>query len=338
MGRPMRITVPGLALAVAFTMTSAADAAEVNIYSSRHYDTDARLYAEFTEQTGIAVNLIEGDSEALLTRIASEGRNSPADVLITVDAGRLWRADQLGLFQPVASKPLEERIPEDLRHPEGHYFGFSMRARIIYYDKARFDEPPASTYESLADPALRGEVCLRSSSNVYNQSLLAALIDIHGEDEALAWAEGVVANFAREPQGGDTDQIRAVEVGECGVAVANSYYFVRLLREDPTITERVGWVFPNQDDRGTHVNIGGAGVLVHSPNRDHAVAFLEYLGSDGAQAYFADGNNEYPVVDGVAPNAEVQSLGSFERDRVNVAIYGENQPRAQMLFDRAGWR
>lgn len=326
--------------ALALTLATSGEAlanGEVNVYSSRHYDADEQLYGGFTEATGIGVNIIEGDSEALLQRIRSEGVNSPADVLIAVDAGRLWRADQLGLFQPVKSQVLEERIPEDLRHPEGHYFGFSTRARIIYWDQRRFDEPPALIYEDLADPSLAGEVCIRSSSNVYNLSLMSSLIDVHGEDEALAWAEGVVANFARSPQGGDTDQIRGVDAGECGVALANHYYYLRLLAEGPDITERVGWVFPNQDDRGTHVNIGGAGVLLHSPNRDNAIALLEYFASDAGQRFFADGNNEYPVVAGIPASELAQSLGEFERQEINVSVYGDNQPLAQMLFDRAGW-
>jgi iron(III) transport system substrate-binding protein len=328
----------GTAVALAFAAIGEALASgEVNVYSSRHYDVDQQLYGGFTEATGITVNIIEGDSEALLQRIRSEGVNSPADVLIAVDAGRLWRADQQGLFQPVKSVELEERIPLDLRHPDGHYFGFSTRARIIYWDRRRFDTPPALTYEDLADPRLAGEVCSRSSSNVYNLSLMSSLIEAHGEDAALAWAEGVVANFARPPQGGDTDQIRGVDAGECGVALANHYYYLRLLAEDPGITARVGWVFPNQDDRGTHVNIGGAGVLAHSPNRDHAVALLEYLAGDTGQRFFADGNNEYPVVEGLAPSELAQTLGDFERQEINVSVYGDNQPRAQMLFDRAGW-
>jgi iron(III) transport system substrate-binding protein len=329
----------GLTLAAVLAFATGAQAAgEINIYSARHYDTDRDLYAGFTEQTGIRVNLIEGESDALIQRMVSEGANSPADVFVTVDAGRLWRADQAGLFQPTVSKLLDERIPADLRHPEGHYFGLSTRARIIFHDRARFPQPPADTYEGLADPALAGEVCIRSGSNVYNQSLLAALIEVHGEAAAEEWARGVVANFARQPQGGDTDQITAVAAGECGVALANHYYFIRLLREAPSIVERIGWVFPNQDDRGTHVNIGGAGVVANAPNRDNAVAFLEYLASDEAQTYFADGNNEYPVVEGAAANSFVQELGSFRRHPLNVSVYGTNAPRAQMIFDRVGWR
>jgi len=297
-----------------------ASAQELNIYSSRHYQTDERLYSDFEEKTGIKINRIEGNGDALIERIASEGVNTPADLLITVDAGRLWRADQQGLFQPVESAVLKERVPDRLRHPDGHWFGFS----------------------TLADDRYEGLVCIRSSSNIYNLSLLSSIIFAHGEEEAEKWASDVVDNFARKPQGGDTDQIRAVAAGECGVAVGNTYYYARLVAsddaEDRAVAEKVGIVFPNQNGRGTHVNISGAGVLKHAKNPEHAIKFLEYLTSESAQRYFADGNNEYPVVDGVAPNSVVKSLGEFKSDDLNVAVYGENQPTAQKVFDRAGWQ
>lgn len=314
---------------------------EVNIYSERHYQTDEKLYQGFTKATGIEINRLEGSSDALIERIKAEGENSPADVLITVDVGRLWRADQAGLFQPIESEVLNDRIPENLRHPDNQWFAFSTRARLIYYDKESIEEGAIQEYEDLADPKWKGKICIRSSENVYNQSLLGSLIAAHGEEEAQEWAEGVVANFAREPQGGDTDQIEAVAAGECDIAVANSYYFVRLITdsdEGKEIAEKVGVVFPNQDDRGTHINVSGAGVLKHAPHKEAAVKFLEYLASDEAQRYFADGNNEYPVVDGVAPNSALQSLGEFEADTINVAVYGENQPKAQKIFDRSGWK
>lgn len=320
----------------------AALAEELNIYSSRHYQTDEALYADFTKKTGIEINRIEGKGDALIERIKSEGANSPADVLITVDAGRLWRADRAGLFQPVGSKVLSERIPSNLRHPEGHWFGFSSRARLILYNKAAVSEGAIARYEDLAEPEWRGRVCIRSSSNIYNQSLLGSLIAAHGETGAEAWAKGVVANFARDPKGGDTDQIRSVAAGECDIAVANSYYFVRLKTakkpSDRGVADGVGVVFPNQDGRGTHINVSGAGVLKHAPHREAAVEFLEYLAGDEAQRYFADGNNEYPVVPGVAPNSALKALGAFKTDPVNVAVYGENQPTAQKIFDRAGWK
>jgi iron(III) transport system substrate-binding protein len=319
---------------------------ELNLYSSRHYQTDEKLYDEFEKTTGIEINRIEGDGDALIQRIESEGANSPADVLLTVDAGRLWRADQAGLFQPVDSDVLDEAIPENLRHPDGHWFGFSQRARVIVYNPEVVDaeavETGLQTYEDLADSRWRDQICIRSSSNIYNLSLMSALIEALGEDAAEQWAEGVVANFARDPQGGDTDQIRAVAAGECGIAVVNTYYYVRLMTsedaEDRRVAENTEVVFPNQDGRGTHVNISGAGVLKNAPNREAAIKFLEYLASPAAQRYFADGNNEYPVVEGVAPNEALASIGDFEADDVNVAVLGENQPTAQKVFDRAQWK
>jgi iron(III) transport system substrate-binding protein len=331
--------VAAVTLAAGLAVTDAAQAqGEVNIYSARHYQSDERLYSEFEKRTGIEVNRIQGKSDALIQRIESEGRNTPADILITVDAGRLWRAETEGLFAQVSSDTLEDRIPSNLRHPDGEWFGFSSRARIIYYNTDRYDAPPVTTYEGLADDSLEGEVCIRSSANIYNQSLLASLVEHHGSDKAQEWAADVVDNFAREPEGGDTDQIMGVAAGECGVAVGNHYYFVRVLDNDPDAVKNVGYVFPNQDGRGTHVNISGAGVVKNGPNRENAVRFLEFLSSDFAQRYFADGNNEYPAVPEVAPNTKLKELGDFKIDDINVAAYGENQPEAQKIFDRVGWK
>jgi iron(III) transport system substrate-binding protein len=313
----------------------------LNLYSSRHYQTDEALYAGFTELTGIEINRIEGDGDALIERMKSEGQNSPADVFLTVDAGRIWRAEAAGLFQPVKSEVLDSSIPAHLRHPDGLWFGFSTRARLIYFDKASVKPGEITSYEDLADPKWKGKVCIRSSSNIYNQSLLSSMIAAHGEAEAMTWAKGVVANFARNPVGGDTDQLRGIGAGECKIAVANSYYFVRVMTtpgdKDQGLADKIGWVFPNQDGRGTHVNVSAAGVLKNAPHREAAVKFLEYLASADAQRYFADGNNEYPVVEGVEPNPALKSLGDFKVDPLNVAVYGENQPKAQMVFDGAGW-
>ena len=319
-----------------------AQAQEVlNLYSSRHYQTDEALYEDFTKATGIEINRIEGKGDALIERIKSEGANSPADVFITVDAGRLWRADQAGLFQPVTSDVLDAAIPENLRHPDGHWYGFSTRARLIYYDKAKVQAGEINSYEDLADPKWKGKVCIRSSSNIYNQSLMSSIIASKGEAGATEWAEGVVANFARNPVGGDTDQIRGIGAGECEISVGNSYYYVRLMTKpsdkDKGLADKVGWVFPNQGDRGTHVNVSGAGVLKHAPHKEAAIKFLEYLASTSAQRYFSDGNNEYPVVEGIEPNEALKSLGQFETDSLNVAVYGENQPKAQKIFDSVGW-
>ncbi|MCD8564101.1 MAG: Fe(3+) ABC transporter substrate-binding protein [Burkholderiaceae bacterium] len=330
--------------AIAVLGTSQAYAAgELNLYSSRHYDTDERLYANFEEQTGIKINRIEDDADKLIERIKAEGANSPADVLLTVDAGRLWRAEQEGLFQPVVSEVLIERIPNHLRHPNGHWFGFSQRGRVIFYDKTKVDPKDIQTYESLADPKLKGLVCMRSAGNIYSLSLLASIIDAAGAEGAQKWAQGVWDNRARDPQGGDTDQLRAIVSGECAIAIANTYYFARALRTgvkglNEADIKNIGWVFPNQADRGTHVNISGAGVVATAPNRENAIKFLEYLASDQAQEYFSAGNDEYPVVDGVELSESVSKLGEFKVDQVNLSVYGENQREAQQIYDRVGFK
>jgi iron(III) transport system substrate-binding protein len=329
----------GLALALA---ASGAVAQEVNLYSSRHYDTDVALYDTFTEQTGIAVNLIEGDADQLLERIKAEGGNSPADVLITVDAGRLWRADQAGLLQSVSSPVLEDAIPAELRHPEGNWFGFSQRLRGIVYAKDRVDPSEITSYEDLADAKWQGRICIRSSTNVYNQSLVASMIEADGLEATEAWAKGLVGNLARPPQGGDTDQIEAVAAGECDVAVVNHYYFVRLLESDAAeeraIGDKVGILFPNQDGRGVHANVSGGGVVATAPNKENAVKFLEYLTTPQAQAYFAQGNYEFPVVEGVKLDPVLEQWGSIKTDAVNAAKLGENNPDAVKLMDRVGWK
>jgi iron(III) transport system substrate-binding protein len=331
-----------LALAVcAFSATAQENV--VNIYSSRHYKTDEALYDGFTQRTGIKVNRIEGGEDALIERVRNEGPRSPADVLITVDAGRLWRAEQLGLFQPVKSPVLEARIPENLREPGGRWFGFSMRARVIAYNKAKVKPGEIEAYEQLADPKWKGRVCMRSSTNVYNLSLMGALIDHLGEAKAEAWAKGVRANLAQEPTGGDTDQLMAVAAGQCDLTVSNQYYYARLARsekpDERQAAERLGIVLPNQKTWGTHVNISGAGVLKNAPHRDAAVKFLEYLASDDAQRYFADGNNEWPVVAKLPiDNPVLASFGDFKRDHLNVAVLGRNQPASQKIYDRVAWK
>lgn len=338
-----KLTIRALSSGVAaMLLAGAAQAAEINIYSSRHYQTDEKLYTDFTKQTGIKINRIEGGGDKLIARLLTEGKNSPADLLITVDAGNLWRADHAGLFQPVRSEILEKRVPAHLRHPDGKWIGFSTRARLIFYDKNTVKPGQISTYEDLADPRWKGKICIRSSSNIYNLSLLGSLIAHDGEAKAEQWAKGVVANFARDPKGGDIDQLRAVAAGECQIAVANSYYFVRLVKskktDDQKVATRVGVIFPNQGGRGTHVNVSGAGVLKYAPHKAEAVKFLEYLTSPSAQAYFASGNNEYPVVDGAKTDPVLTALGDFKADTLNVSVYGENQPKAQMIFDRVGWK
>lgn len=311
---------------------------EVNLYSSRHYDTDLALYDEFTAKTGIKINRIEANADALIERIQAEGEFSPADILITVDAGRLWRAENAGVFSPVQSDVLDARVPENLRHPDGLWFGLSTRARVIIYNKAAGRPEPLSDYQDLPDPALKGTVCIRSSSNIYNISLMASLVSHLGAEAAESWAKGVVANFARPPQSNDTGQIKSVASGECGVALVNSYYLARMVAANDPAAAAVGVVFPNQASTGTHVNISGAGVLQNAPNRANAIAFLEYLTSDAAQGYFSNGNHEYPVVPDVAPTSALQSLGDFKADTLNASELGRNQSDAVRIFDRAGWQ
>ena len=328
-------------------LVSAAVAAQdnkvVNLYSSRHYQTDEALYGNFTKQTGIRVNRIEAGEDALIERVRNEGERSPADVLVTVDAGRLWRAEQLGLFQPVKSALLDARIPPSLREPGGLWYGFSLRARLIAYNKSRVKPSEIPDYESLAGPKWKGRICMRSSTNMYNLSLMGALVEHLGEQKAEQWAQSVKANLARDPRGGDTDQLKSVAAGECDVTLSNQYYYARLMRSDKADERepaaKLGVVFPNQASWGAHVNISGAGVMKHAPNRPAAVKFLEYLASDEAQRYFADGNNEWPVVAGVKPDNPVLKLfGSFKQDALNVAVLGRNQPVAQKIYDRVAWK
>ncbi|CAM3849144.1 Fe(3+) ABC transporter substrate-binding protein [Vreelandella rituensis] len=337
-----RLVLPFAALLTGAAFATNVSAEEVNLYSARHYDSDQGLYDVFTEQTGIKVNVLEGDSDQLIERILREGSASPADVMMTVDAGRLWRAEQEGIFEGVKSEVLNERLPDAMRHPEGKWFGFSQRARAIFYNRDAIDPSEITSYEDLADPKFEGQVCIRSSNNIYNQSLLASMIAHHGEEGAQEWAQGVVDNMARQPQGGDTDQILGAASGECDLAVANHYYYVRLLESDNEsdreAAEKVGIIFPNQDGRGTHINVGGAGVVKDAPHHDNAVRFLEFLASDDAQEIFAAGNNEFPVVEGVEKSEVLESWGDFKRDELNISILGENNPEAVRIFDRVGWR
>jgi iron(III) transport system substrate-binding protein len=333
---------PILALALLAAPALAQDKV-VNLYSARHYDTDEALYANFTKATGIKVNRIEAGDDALLERLRNEGANSPADVLLIVDAARLATAEKAGLFAPVKSKVLQLRIPSEYRHPDGMWFGFSSRARVIVYDKASVKPEDVQTYQDLAAPRNRGRVCTRPGSHPYMLSLVSAMVEHLGEPQAEAWARGVVANFARPPRGGDTDQIRGVASGECGVALTNSYYLVRLMRsqkpEDQAAVQAVGMVWPNQKDTGTHMNISGGGLARNAPNRENAIRFLEYLASDEAQAYFANGNNEWPVVrSAVVNNPALASLGNFKADALNVGALAKNLAAAQRIVDRAGWK
>lgn len=339
----MQHLIKGFLVLALVTLVGLGSAQEVvNVYSARHYDSDYDLFTRFTEETGIQVNIIEAGADELIERIISEGQNSPADVLITVDAGRLWRADDAGLLAAVDSPALTEAIPANLRHPEGKWFGLTQRARGIVYSTERVDPSELSTYEDLASETWRGRLCVRSSTNIYNISLTAAIIANHGADAAQEWANGIAQNLARAPQGGDTDQIRAVAAGECDIALVNHYYLARLRDSsdpaDQAVAEAVDIFFPNQDGRGTHVNISGAGVLATAPNRDNAIRFIEFLATPEAQEVFAQASHEFPVVEGVTVSETVARLGEFQADDLNVTAYGENSAEAVRIMDRAGWQ
>jgi len=334
-----------LSLAIlAMIFASCSTQEEVNVYSARHYDTDQALYEEFTEKTGIEVNLIEGGSDELIERVKSEGLNSPADILITVDAGRLWRAEEADILQPFESETLAERIPSSFRHPEGLWIGLSKRVRGIVANPETVENYEDLTYEDLADPRFEGRVCIRSSNNIYNQSLVASMIETIGAEATEEWAEGMVLNFARDPQGGDRDQIRGVAAGVCDVAVANHYYLAVMItgndEADREAASQVEFVFPNQgeDGRGAHVNISGAGILKNSPNKENAIKFLEYLTTPDAQEYFIGGNNEYPINENAELAEVLEGFGEFKSDAVNVSALGRNNPEAIQIMDRAGWK
>ncbi len=314
----------------------------VNLYTARHYDSDQLIYDGFTRATGVRVNRIESRPDLLIERMRAEGQGSPADVVLMADAGALWRADQAGLLQGVRSEALEQRVPAALRHPEGRWFGFARRARIIAYDPARVRPEEVATYEALAAPRFRGKLCVRSSENVYNLSLTAALIERWGAARTLAWARGVVANMARPPQGGDVEQIRAVAAGACEIALTNSYYFLRLATSDNAgdraIAGRLALSFPDQSGPGAHVNISGGGVAANAPNRANAIRFLEYLTTPEAQGVFARANNEFPILPDTPMPEAVARVANFRADATPVTVYGQRQAEAQRLLDQSGWR
>ncbi len=338
-----------LALVLA-TCAALAQDPVVNLYSARHYSTDEALYSNFTKATGIKINRVDADDAGILARLKAEGSASPADVILLVDAARLFKGETDGLFQPVRSKPLEDAIPPQYRGkagPDGSaWFGFSTRARVIVYDKLRVKKEDVDTYEELGDPKNKGKVCLRSGSHPYNLSLFGAVTEHLGEQKAEVWLKGIVDNMARAPKGGDTDQIKAVGSGECQIAVSNTYYIARLLRssaaEDKALMDKVGIVFPNQASWGTHLNIAGGAVARHAKNRDNAVKFLEYLASPEAQNYFANGNNEWPTARGVkVNNAALNAMsggGDFKAETIALSAVGANQTRVQQMLDRVGFR
>lgn len=317
-------------------------AGEVNVLSARHYGSDQALWDAFTRSTGIKVNVVEAEHDQLVQRLKSEGAGSPADVLITVDAGRLAHAWDAGLLQPVRIPTLDTLLPAHLRHPEGHWYGLAVRARVLVYHKDRINPADIATYESLADPRLKGRLLTRSGTNIYNLGLVGSIIAAHGPQKTRAWARGVVANLARPPQGGDTDQIKAVAAGVGDVAISNSYYLARLIAsdkpDDRAITNRLGVVFPNQGDRGTHVNISGAAITKHSPNKQNAIRFVEFLVSPEAQRLLTNGSLEYPANPKVAPHPVLAGFGSFRQDSINAATFAKNSIEASRIMDETGWK
>ena len=340
---PMLSAIPALLAALHLSPAANAQEKVLNVYSARHYQTDEQLYGEFTKQTGVKINRIELGDEPLLERLKAEGDKSPADIVLLVDATRLFRAQKEGLFQPTESKVLAERIPAEFRASDNTWFGFSNRARVIVYNKANVDPKDVQTYESLADPKNKGKVCTRSGSHPYNLSLFGSMIEHAGLEKTEAWLRSIVANQARSPKGGDTDQIQAVASGECGIALTNTYYWVRLMKSakpaDQEVVSKVAMVWPNQATTGVHMNLAGGAVAKYAPNKATAVQFLEYLASDQAQSYFANGNNEWPAVKSATTgNKALESLGTFRADRMATDKMAARSVDAQKLLNKVGYK
>lgn len=315
---------------------------EVNVYTHRHYDADKELYARFTEETGILVNIIQAGDDELLARLEQEGQRSPCDVFITADAGRLGLAKARGLLQAIESPVLKANIPAHLRDAEDHWFGLTMRARLLAYNKEKVDPNTLRTYQDLTLPGWKGRVLVRSAENVYNQSLMASMIAHDGPGTAEAWAKGLVANMARTPKGGDTDQLLAIGEGIGDVALVNSYYVGKLLSSDEPEKQKakalLGVCFPVNGSHGTHVNVSGAGVARHAPNRAAAVALLEFLCGDDAQRVFAEANKEYPVKSGIPPSGTLAAWGAFTPDTLDLSVLAKFNAEATKRMDAAGWR
>lgn len=339
----LAILLASTSLLFASGAAETSDAEEsVNLYSHRHYDVDQELFERFTEETGIIVNVVKAGADELLQRLRSEGENSPADLLLTADAGRLQKALEMGLLQAVESEKLLTAVPENLRHPDGFWYGLTKRARVIAYSTERVDPAELSSYEDLADETWRGRIAVRSSSNIYNQSLMASLINANGEEAAVEWARGIVANMAREPQGNDRDQVKAVAAGIADIAIINTYYLGLLLNssdpEQVKAGKAVALYFPNQDGRGAHINISGAGLTKHAPNRENAIRLLEFLTSPEVQKVYAAENYEFPVRDDIEAEGLVGSWGDFKEDSINLSVLGDLNVEAVIGFDRAGWK
>jgi iron(III) transport system substrate-binding protein len=333
------LSILGLSLVLG---QSVVQADEVNVYSARKEALILPLLEKFKAETGIGFNLITAKADALLKRLESEGRSTPADIFITADAGRLQRARDAGVLQPVDNPILAARIPQNLRDKDNYWFGLSQRARVIFYARGKVDASELSTYEALADEKWKHRICIRSSDNIYNQSLVASMIEADGVDQTEAWARGLVANFARKPAGGDTDQLRAAAAGLCDIAIANTYYFGRLVNsdkeKDQEVANKLGLFWPNQNGRGAHINVSGAGITKYARHREAAERLLEFLVSAESQTWYAEVNNEYPVVADAAIPATLVSFGKFKSDSLNLTFLGENNRAAVQLMDRAGWR
>ncbi len=319
-----------------------APAGEVNLYTARHYDSDLPLYERFTAETGIKINRIEGNASELISRMTSEGATGPADLFLTADAGALWRAQQAGLLQPISSETLNQRVPENLREPDGHWYGYMRRARVVAYDVNKVKPEEVDTYEELASPRFRGKLCVRSSDSVYNLSLVGALIEAWGAERANEWVKGVVANMARPPEGGDRDQIRAIAAGVCEIALTNSYYYIRMASgegaADRKVTETAKLAFPSLDGQGAHVNISGGGVAANAPNRDNAIKVLEFFASADTQIHVSQNNNEFPASPDIATPEPVAAYAGFTAHPMPAAAFAARQPEAQTMMSAAGWK
>ncbi len=333
------VTTIGFSL---FACGGSSDEESVNVYTHRHYDADQKLFDQFTEETGIKVNVVSASADELIQKLELEGESSPADVLVTVDAGRLNRAEEKGLLQAVSSETLNNNIPAKYRDPEGFWFGLTYRARIFAYSKERVNPEELSTYEALTEEQWKGRVLTRSSENIYNQSLLASMVVHHGNEGAQEWASGLLENMARDPKGSDRDQVKAVASGEGDVAIVNTYYIGIMLNdeneEERKAAEKVGIFFPNQSDRGTHINISGAGVTRYAPNKENAVKLIEFLSEPEAQSLLANINFEYPVNPNVEISDLLKSWGDFKADDINLSQLGENNQDAVIIFDKVGWK
>lgn len=335
-----RFTLSLISLVILNTAVVAAET--VNVYSAREEQLIKPLLDAFTKDTGIQVNLITADDDPLLERLKREGTNSPADLLITADAGRLYRATEQGSLQAIQSPKLQQAIPAHLRDPQNRWFGLTYRARVIFYNKATVNPQELSSYENLADPKWKGRICVRSSTSIYNQSLLASMIASKGVTAAETWAKGLVNNLAKPPNGGDRDQIKAVAEGQCDLALANTYYYAQMLyggdAAQKAAAQKVGIFFPNQADRGTHINISGAGVAASAPNKANAVKLLEYMVLDDAQRWYSTTNGEYPVKANIPAADQLQAWGKFKTDALNLSLLGRYNQAALIMMDKVGWK